>query len=58
MTCRKCPHCGEKAYSAASQEKVWECPNCGGEISREREIPLEAWAKANPFLFDGKEGLN
>ncbi len=32
---RTCPACGQKIYSAAKEQEVWECPECGGEVNKE-----------------------
>lgn len=31
---RICPVCGKPCYSAAAEEKVWECPHCGADVPR------------------------
>ncbi len=32
---RTCPACGQKIYSAAKEQEVWECLRCGGDVKRE-----------------------
>jgi ribosomal protein S27AE len=39
MTCRKCPNCGRKWYSADTQG-WWHC-SCGYYIEPEHEIEIE-----------------
>ncbi|MEW6723453.1 MAG: hypothetical protein AB1331_00830 [Bacillota bacterium] len=42
MPWKKCPHCQQLSYSAATNYSTWPCPECGANLAMEPEYESPA----------------